>query len=176
MRTCRQIYHEAADYLYSRGRVGIEVDGDSLRMLGQSFKPAVEAMPCPGVFTYVRRLDFRIMLKLHPGLDLRDVCTMYMTTAHLARLAKQHQLHDVVILLEVNLPAGSISCRKQDLTVHLSKHQTGDITWQHIAAFVMDPLREIQARLGGKVNFDRPLLHPPGLPVACFPAPTRRSQ
>jgi hypothetical protein len=47
MRTCRQIYHKSVDYLYTRGRIGVEVEGDSLRVLGQSFKPATEAVPCP---------------------------------------------------------------------------------------------------------------------------------
>ena len=70
MRTSRQIYQEAADYLYSRGRIGVEIEGDSLRMLGQAFKPAIEAVPCPGAFTYARRLDFWIVRSFCSGLDL----------------------------------------------------------------------------------------------------------
>lgn len=160
MRTCQQIYHEAADYLYSRGRVGIEIEGDSVRVLGQSFKPALEALPCPVALTYARRLDFRIVLSLRPGLDLHEVCLAHRTTAYLTRLIKQSQLHEVSILLEVHLQAGSLMCEKQDLDVQLSQHRPGDITWPHIAVFVMDPLREIHLRAGGRVFFKPPTYTP----------------
>jgi hypothetical protein len=168
MRTCRQIYHEAADYLYSRGRIGIEIDGDSLRMLGLSFQPRLHASPCPGAFTYIRRLDFRIMLNLRQGLNLHEVCLTHMTTAYLANLVKNHQLHDVSILFEMHLPHDFISFQKTDVTAQLSQHKPGDIIWQHIAAFVIDPLRDIQVRRNGKVNFDRPLHTPQVFQIPAF--------
>lgn len=160
MRTCHQIYHEAADYLYSRGRIGITVDGDSLHMLYQDFKPAIEPAPCPGALTYVRRLDFRIRLDLQHGIDLREICSTHMTTSYLADLVKRHQMHDLSIFLDMQLPQYLITSSKKDTRTQLLRHNVGDVTWQHIAAFVMDPLRDIQVRRGGKVNFDRPLHMP----------------
>lgn len=128
MRTCRQIYHEAADYLYSRGRIGIEIDRDSLRMLSLSFKPVVDALPCPGASTYIRRLDFRIMLNLRHNLIFHEVCLAHITIAYLANFFKKHQLHDVSILFEMHLPHDFISFRKYDMTAQLLQHNTGDIT------------------------------------------------
>jgi hypothetical protein len=168
MRTCRQIYHEAADYLYSRGRIGIEIDGDSLRMLGLSFKPAINACPCPGAFTYIRRLDFRVMLNLRQNIIFKEVCLMHTTIAHLANFVKKHQLHDVSILFEMHLPHDFISFQKSDMQAQLLQHKTGDITWQHIAAFVLDPLRDIQVRRNGKVIFDRPLHTPQVFQIPAF--------
>lgn len=168
MRTCRQIYHEAADYLSSRGRIGVEIDGDTLRMLRLSFKPAVNASPCPGAFTYVRRLDFRIMLNLRRDLDLHEVCTTHTTMARLSKFVKHHQLDDVSILFEMHLPHDFISFQKSDMNAQLSQHRTGDLTWQHIAAFVIDPLRETKVRPGGKVIFDRPLYTPQVFQLPAF--------
>jgi len=168
MRTCRQIYHEAADYLYSRGRIGIEIDGDSLSMLGLSFKPAINALPCPGAFTYIRRLDFRIRLNLRRGIVFDEVCLTHVTIAHLANFVKNHQLHDVSILFEMHLPHDFISFQKTDMTVQLLHHKPGDITWQHIAAFVIDPFRDLQVRRTGKVNFDRPLHTPQVFQIPAF--------
>lgn len=128
MRACRQIYHEAADYLYSRGRIGIEIDGDSLRMLGLSFKPAIDASPYPGAFTYNRRLDFRILLNLRQNLILHEACLTHTTIVYLAKLFKKHQLHDVSILVEMHLPHDFISFQKTDMTAQLLQHKTGDIT------------------------------------------------
>lgn len=101
-------------------------------------------------------LDFRIVLSLRPGLNLHEVCLTHRTTAYLTRLIKQRQLQDVSILLEVHLQAGSLMCDKQDLDAQLSQHRLGDITWPHIAVFVMDPLREIHLRPGGRVFFKPP--------------------
>lgn len=168
MRTCRQIYHEAADYLYSRGRIGIEIDRDSLRMLSLSFKPAVDALPCPGAFTYIRRLDFRIMLNLRHNLIFHEVCLAHITISYLANFFKKHQLHDVSILFEMHLPHDFISFQKYDMTAQLLQHKTGDITWQHIAAFVLDPLRDIQVRRTGKVIVDRPLSTPQVFQIPAF--------
>jgi hypothetical protein len=168
MRTCRQVYHEAADYLYSRGRIGIEIDGDSLRMLGLSFKPAINASPCPGAFTYIRRLDFRIMLNLRQGLNLHEVCLTHMTIAYLANFVKKHQLQDVSILLEMHLPHDHLSFQKTDMAAQLLQHKAGDLTWPHIATFVIDPLRDIQVRRSGKVIFDRPLHTPQVFQIPAF--------
>jgi hypothetical protein len=168
MRTCRQIYHEAADYLYSRGRIGIEIDGDSLRMLGLYFKPAFKASPFPGAFTYIRRLDFRIMLNLRQGLNLHEVCLTHMTISYLTSFVKHHQLQDVSILLEMHLPHDHLSFQKNDMAAQLLQHKTGDLTWPHIAAFVIDPLRDIQVRRSGKVIFDRPLHTPQVFQIPAF--------
>lgn len=51
-------------------------------------------------------------------------------------------------------------CEKQDLDTQLSQHRPGDITWPHIAVFVMDPLREIHLRPGGRVIFKPPTYTP----------------
>ena len=51
-------------------------------------------------------------------------------------------------------------CEKQDLDTQLSQHRPGDITWPHIAVFVMDPLREIHLRSGGRVIFKPPTYTP----------------
>jgi hypothetical protein len=83
-----------------------------------------------------------------------------MTTSYLADLVKQHRLQDVSILLEMHLPSHLISFQKNDMEAQSLQLKTGDMTWQHVAAFMMDPLREIQVRRGGKVNFDRPLHTP----------------
>lgn len=43
------------------------------------------------------------------------------------------------------------------MTAQLLQHKASDMTCQYTAAFVIDPLRDIQVRRNGKVNFDRPL-------------------
>jgi hypothetical protein len=92
------------------------------------------------------------MLNLRQGLNLHEVCLTHMTMAYLANFVKKHQLQDVSILLEMHLPHDHLSFQKDDMIVQLFQHKPGDLIWPHIAAFVIDPLRDIQVRRSGKVS------------------------
>ncbi|KAM0722039.1 hypothetical protein Q7P37_002965 [Cladosporium fusiforme] len=155
MRTCRQIYHESADYLYSHGKIGVHIDGKWLSLLRQTIVPSAEHIPYFGALQHARNIDVRIRVNhLH---DPMEACNAHALISYLARWLEQNKLQSLCIFFDIfflpsdgeDSPLGAASLKSE-----LSQHKAGDLTRQHIAAFMMDPLRSIRLAAGGKVAMD----------------------
>ncbi|KAK5119163.1 hypothetical protein LTR85_007777 [Meristemomyces frigidus] len=166
MRVCRLVYHEACDYLYSNGRFGIKVFCHSglgqLNMLGKRMTWKTVRAGAQA-YSHVKRLDLFLSSDGRPR-DVREAHEL--VVALVGWLNAPNQLQHLNILLDVHM-----SPRDDDQRVGLSymrsqlvTQRPDDISRQQIAAFVIDPTRNLRLSQNGarlRIRF-------PGFRLAAF--------
>lgn len=151
MRTCRKIYHEAADSLHSHGKFGLYFGGGAVDMLGHVTNMEGEGTPCFGAFEHVRNLEVIINTREYE----ESVCQIY---CHMAKIASQlkssKQLQNVEITLGIRMATDLYNdINREYLKKRLLYHRDGSASRQHIAAFILDPLRDVRLVAGGRITF-----------------------
>lgn len=162
MRTCRQIYHEAADYLYAHGRIGVHVNNNSLYLLRRLIQLPAENISYFGALQHVWNLD--ILITVDYRQHFTEVCESHVLIAQLAQWLKQNRLRSMRIYFDVIMAYDEgYTQDKAFFKRGLFYHKNGECSRQHVAASIMDPLRNVRISQGGEVS-----IHPGYFELSAF--------